>query len=221
MKKRIYLVFLCILLCVTISFSWIITNKNNLVKFARVDFYSDNAGTLVVAPKKIHMSVLMKDSDTGEMKVIGTSNDKKVQGAQLFEVKDIVPNSNVPFKIRFRNKSTQVIRLKVSLERIVCDERLLAEGNSKVYISAVAGATYANYPDVVAPGNLYQPLSIAQKLENSAENEYYLTLYEMIRIPPTGQDGFVDIDCYLYFDKTMDNAYQDLAFSVLSFRAVE
>ena len=220
MKKRIFLIFWCLLLCVTVSFSWIITNKENIVKFVRVD-YTGNNGTLVVAPKKIQMSVLMNDPTTNEMKVIGSSTDVKNPNNELFEVKNIVPNSNVPFKIRLKNKSSEVIQLKISLERFVCDERLLQEGNSKIYLSAVAGSNYANYPNVVAPENIYEPLSVAQKMENSEENEYYLTLYEMVRVPPTGQDGFVDIDCYFYFDKNMDNTYQDLDFSVLSFRAVE
>ena len=218
MSKHIWLVFWCLLLCVTISFAWIMFQPENLVNHVVIDY--DTGGELVVAPEKIVMTILMNDPTTGVMTPIGRSTDQYQDNMELFEVQDIVPNSIVPFKIRLQNTSNEIIRLKLSIDRLVCDEKLLSPVDSKVYFSAVGASSYASYPEI-APENLYKSLSAAQPLEDSDENAYYLTIYETIYVPPTGQDSYVEIDCYFYFTKDMDNTYQNLDFRVLSFRAVE
>ena len=218
MAKKMLLLFWCLLLCVTVSFSWIIFQEKNKVRHAIID-YNDN-GSLVVAPEKIIMTVLMNDPETDRMVPIGSSTDSFTENSSLFEVENVVPNSIVPFKIRLHNTSNEIIRMKLSIDRLVCDEKLLSSENSRVFFSAVGASSYSAYPEI-APDNLYTSLSAAQPVEGSSENAYYLTIYETIYVPPTGDSDYVEIDCYFYFTKEMDNTFQNLNFQVLSFRAVE
>ncbi len=215
LKERIMLLICSILLSITVSFAWIMSKDPILTKTIDIDY--DQKGNLTIADKNIEISIWMQ-SDNGYVEISNSS--KKDDSNALFLVDNVVPHHNVPFKIRLKNKSHAVVTVNLSIAKFICDAHLIEnEHEPKIYLSTMSGTSYKNYTTVKIPDDRYRPLTLSD-VNVLGENEYSITLYEAIQVPPT-QNEYVELDCYFYFDKSMDNSYQGLDFRVVTFRAVE
>lgn len=220
-KKKILLAAYVLLLCITVSFAWILNPEKNVSDSFFIQYGSDSGNRLVVAPRDVEMTVYAQQEERWQK--VGSSSDKE-ESQERFRVdsQSVIPNSSVPFRIRIKNQSNSVIRIRVELVGIVCDQILVAD--EIIYASALGSMEYSNY-SVMTPENVYLSLNNDGVLvETDEENHtatYNLVLYEEIEVPITGDD-YVELDCYFYFDKDrMTNVCQNKTLYVSSFRATQ
>lgn len=210
LKKRILLVLYSITLFITASFAWILQKDTVKVKTITYD------NTLTITQKNVDMSIWLLKSN-GKYEEISNSAKQTSEG-KPFKVENVIPNESVSFKIRLHNKAENTISVSLSISKLLCDEKLIL--GEMVYISTSASSDYANYPTVVKPENRYTQIS-ADMVNKIKDGEYSLVLYNNMQIPPTGTTNYVEIECYFYFDKRMDNNYQGLNFQAVTFQAAE
>lgn len=217
MAKRIVLLICALLLLVTVSFSWIINRDPFLTQNVLLDFRE--AKRLTIADKNIEMSIWIAN-EKGEYREISNSSWEKDD--ELFVVENIVPDHNVPFQIRLRNTSDDILNINISVSKMVCDEKLISSSaeDAKVYFSTMPGKRYKSYTTIKMPADQYFPLTL-NGVTNIGEDQYSLALYNSLQIPPTGKYDYVELDCRIYFDSSMDNTYQNLDFSIITFKAIE
>ena len=219
-KRKWLLAFYALILCVSISFAWILDpNKNASDSFFLQ--YGDGANqSLVVSPKDLEMIIYTQKD--GQWKTVGSSKDVDIN-ANRFTVdpKSVIPHAAIPFRIRLKNKSDSTIRLRLMMTGIVCDSTLVAD--DLVYVSAMGGANYAKY-DVTSPTSVYFPINdgeVVEVNENKNLTTYDIVLYDEIEVPATSGNNYVELDGYFYFDKRMTVVCQNKTFYVSSFRAVQ
>ena len=219
-KKKILIAAYSVLLCITVSFAWILNPERNVSDSFFIEYGGDSANSLVVSPKDIEMLVYAQRSE--QWKLVGSSSDKK-DGEDLFKVdaQTIIPNSSVPFRIRLKNKSEKTVKVRITLTGIVCDKTLVDQ--EIIYTSALGSIEYSKY-DVKTPENVYLSLNTNGELVSTDDEKntamYNLVLYEEVEIPVTANNDYVELDCYFYFDKDrMTNVCQNKTFYVSSFRA--
>ena len=182
-----------------------------------LDFHDSKR--LTIADKNIELSIWIAN-EKGEYREI--SNSSWEQDDELFVVQNIVPDHNVPFQIRLRNFSDGTLNVNLSVAKMVCDEKLISEDaqSAKIYFSTMAGKNYKTYSSVKIPADQYFPLTL-EGVTPLAEDQYSVSLYTSLQIPPTGADNYVELDCRIYFDSSMDNSYQNLDFSIITFKVIE
>ena len=238
-KKWILLGIYSILLCMTVSFSWILLQQKFSDDFLFLGFGLDdegnNNGKLVISPTDVDMTLfVLKD---GVWRTAARSSDKKSQ-AKLFTIEPhkVIPDASVPFRIRLENKSDEMVTLKLTISGIVCDEALMPENNNNnneastsakdiLFIGSRGSLEYSKYSDVRQPDDQYLPLSDGTLVSTDEENgtkTYEFVLYKEIEVPAMNKGEYVELDCYFYFDKdAMTNSCQNKTFYVSSFRAVQ
>lgn len=219
-KKKILIAAYSVLLCVTISFAWILNPERNVSDSFFIEYGGDSENSLVISPKDIEMLVYAQRSE--QWRLVGSSADKN-EGENLFRVESqkVIPNSSVPFRIRLKNKSEKTVKLRITLTGIVCDKTLL-EGDI-IYASAIGSMEYSKY-NVNTPASVYLCLNKDGEIVSTDDEKntvmYNLVLYETVEIPVTENNDYVELDCYFYFDKDrMTNVCQNKTFYVSSFRA--
>ena len=217
MTKRIILLACSLLLLVTVSFSWIINRDPFATENILLNF--QEAKRLTISDKKIEMSIWIAN-EKGEYREI--SNSSWETDEELFVVENIVPDYNVPFQIRLKNTSDDVLNINISVAKMTCDERLIVEDakEAKVYFSTMPGKRYKTYTSVKMPEDQYFPLTL-DGVTVIGENQYSVAFYNRLQVPPTGKYDYVELDCRIYFDSNMDNTYQNLDFSIITFKAIE
>ena len=221
-KKKILLVVYTLLLGITVSFAWILNPESNVSDSFYIQYGGNTDNTLVVAPKDVEMIVYAQKA--GKWVKAGSSSDKNDQ-AELFAIDPhmVIPNSSVPFRIRLKNNSNQTIRIRIMLTGIVCDRNLV--NKEIIYVSSIGSMEYSKY-SVKVPENVYLSLNTDGELVSTDEetntSTYNLVLYDEIEVPATDENGFVELDCYFYFDKDrMTNVCQNKTFFVSSFRGMQ
>ena len=217
MAKRMIRLISALLLLITVSFAWIINRDPFFTKNILLDFRGSKR--LTVADKNIELSIWIAN-EKGEY--IEISNSSWEEDDKLFEVKNIVPDYNVPFQIRLKNLSDNMLDVNLSVAKMVCDEKLISEEENlaKVYFSTMAGKNYKGYTSVKIPEDKYFPLTLGG-VTQLGEEEYSVSLYTSLQVPTTGADNYVELDCRIYFDSSMDNTYQNLDFSIITFKVIE
>ena len=217
MAKRMIRLISALLLLITVSFAWIINRDPFFTKNILLDFRGSKR--LTVADKNIELSIWIAN-EKGEYREI--SNSSWEEDDELFVVKNIVPDHNVPFQIRLRNLSDNTLDVNLSVAKMICDEKLISEEENlaKVYFSTMAGKNYKGYTSVKIPEDKYFPLTLGG-VTQLGEEEYSVSLYTSLQVPPTGADNYVELDCRIYFDSSMDNTYQNLDFSIITFKVIE
>ena len=220
LKKKILFAAYSVLLCLTVSFAWILNPERNVSDSFFIEYGGDSTNSLVVSPKDIEMLVYAQKLE--QWKLVGSSTDKK-DGEELFKVdaQKVIPNSSVPFRIRLKNKSEKTVKVRITLTGIVCDQTLVDQ--EIIYTSALGSMEYSKY-DVTVPENVYLCLNTNGELVSTDDEKntamYNLVLYEEVEIPVTENNDYVELDCYFYFDKDrMTNVCQNKTFYVSSFRA--
>ena len=233
-KKWILLGIYSILLCMTVSFSWILLQQKysggNL--FLGYGLGDDNGGgKLVISPTDVDMTLfVLKD---GVWRTAARSSDRSSQN-KLFTIEPhkVIPDASVPFRIRFENKSEDIITLKLTISGIVCDEALMPENDTNnesnsakdiLFIGSKGSLEYSKYSEIRQPDDQYLPLSDGTLISTDDENNtktYEFVLYKEIEVPVMNKGEYVELDCYFYFDKdAMTNSCQNKTFYVSSFRA--
>lgn len=217
MTKRIIRLTAAFLLLITVSFAWIINRDPFATKNILLDFYGSKR--LTVADKNVELSVWIAN-EKGEYREV--SNSSWEDDDELFVVQNIVPDHNVPFQIRLRNLTDNIMSLNLSVAKMTCDKKLISdtEETAKIYISTMPGKYYKEYAGIKIPEARYFPLTTSNVIK-LGEQEYSTSLYTTLQVPPTGADNYVELDCRIYFDASMDNTYQNLDFSIITFKVIE
>lgn len=216
-KKRIFMIFISLLLCITASFAWILEKEKIIVDSVVLDY--DKQGTITIAPENIIMELWLQKDGSDDAELISTTKDE-LEPQSLVSIKNVIPNKNVSFIIRLQNISKNMIQISLSIPDFRCSEKLMPENNGVIEMRTYPGTSYANYPAAKKPEEKYVSLtrSLATDL---GDGSYSISLYDSIFVPPTGKYDYVDIRCSFYFSPSMDNSYQGLDFKIMSLRALE
>lgn len=199
--KRIFALAYAILLCVTVSFAWILTEEENVVKDVEVGYGN---GMLTVASKDISGKLIITDDEGNETEL----NDK-----YLFSSTDILPNSVIAFSLRIKNNSYEDMVVDISMVGISPEDAKILD---VVYFSATPASGWKNE----SPQAVYVKLGEANL--NQADNTYTLSIAKAVILHPTeplNEDDYMEYECYLYFDgETMTNVHQDISLSIGAIR---
>lgn len=216
-KKRIYSIVLCIAVCITASYSWIMLKEKILVDSVVLDY--DKNGTITISPENIIMELWLQHDGSDKMTLI-SSTDEDVVTDGISAIANVTPNRNISFVIRIQNISKDIIQMSLSIPELTCSEKLLPEKNGVIEMRIYPGTRYSNYPAVKKPTEKYISLT-KDCMTDLGDDTYSLSLYDSIFVPPTGDNDYVDIRCSFYFSSTMDISYQNLEFKIISLRALE
>ena len=219
-KKMIALGVYIVLLILTVSAAWILQTQQNIGNFAELFYGGDSGNRLRVSDKDVTMEVLFLIND--KWQYIGSSDNPERTTEIALNPETIVPHASAPFRIRFSNSSEEMRTVNLSMA-IKCSKQLMDK--QAVFVAASAGQNYTKYAgQVVIPTQVYHAV-IAD------DGNYYMdsfdefvlydtTLYETLEIPPTSENGAVELSCYFYFDKDrMDNECAGCHFEIVSFEA--
>lgn len=212
-KKRILLLMYALLLCVTASFAWIIIRDPIRTKSLVVDYHTHK---LMVSDKNIELSIWVPEKDG--FAEISNSSDEDNRN-ELFRFQNIVPDYNVSYQIRIKNNTSAPITIRLSISSLSCADKLINVDDALVYLSVRPGNLFKSHAGIKLPEEKYMGIT-DQTLQSIGNGQYSLSLYDGLQIPPTG-DGYVELECYFYFSKEMDNSYQNLDFRVFTIQAVE
>ena len=227
MWKRIILLLLYIMiLVVTVSSAWILNPKRNVGPFVILDYEDsgkEESGKLTVSSKEVEMQIDFQIN--GKWVYFGSSNDSSFDTRP--DLSNILPNTVVPFRIRFYNSSQYPVTMSLIISGIECHSVLVEK--KVVYVAAVGSSEYNQYADVVSvPNYIYKSLSTATLISSKTDGKgeqvstYDLTLYDSLQIPPTEDGKYVMLEGYFYFDaEAMDNQCASKWFNITSFRAVQ
>ena len=223
-KRIIRLWFYILVLAVTLTSAWILTPTKNIGYYAILDYTGvGDGGKLTVSGTDVEMQVDIQINN--KWRYLGSSKDKTF-GARP-KMTSIVPNSIVPFRIRFYNTSEHVATMRVTVSDVRCEKTLIDK--QVVYVSTIGGTEYGQYTGMVTPPEFTYQLLNTGKHNNTTQNSnqeqiesYDLVLYENLQIPPTGDKGYVVIEGYFYFDaEAMDNSCAGKTFEIGGFQAVQ
>ncbi len=211
MKKRslgksIFILAYTILLCVTVSFAWILAQKPNEVQ--RVDIDYSEKGKLVIAPTDIEGSVYVTTSEGEEIEL---TQDFKISSSE------VLPNSVIPFKIRLKNNTDSVTRVDVSIVGIQTSRANLLD---VVFFSATPST---GWTETNVPNSVYKQLGEAN--QSSSTGKYSLSVLSGISLRTTDkekEDDYLEFSCYFYFDgETMGNEHQNADLTIGAFRIIQ
>ena len=192
MSKRIIALIYAILLCVTVSFAWILSEKENIVKDVTIGY---NNGKLVIAPTDIQGKVLISDS---------LGNETELTDDFEFNPTDIIPNSIIAFSLRLRNNSYMEIPVNITFVGITAENPSILD---VVYFSATPSTGWKEN----TPPSTY--INLGDAVYNEVDGTYTLTVLTTVVLRPTevlNEDDYMGYECYFYFDgEAMTNAHQD------------
>lgn len=219
MKKKILSVTLLIVytvaMIVTISFAWMIQDAIDTVHYVNVDYSQGSGNKLTVSPTEIDMEIWGVDKN-GEL--VNLKND------QALIMKDVVPNEAKMFRIRFRNRTQSVVRVNLIMDNVITTPNITditPETPTGTLLDVVAvsirgGTGYINKP--IAFPAVYKYL-YDQSVYFTGSGKYMIPLLEMLEIPPTGEDDYVELNCYIMLDGSVGNEYENKSMVIGTFRA--
>ena len=207
-SKKYLLIFVYILLLgITVSFAWMLSNEINIVESVNID-YNKEGNNLVVAPKNLEVKIYMADENGVDQLV-----------TDRIKFKGIAPHSVVPFKIRFKNNTSKPVKVDVALSGITSTRSDLLD---VVFVSAVASTGWGDYSYTERPAPIYEKLSVSSATQEEDETIYSFKFLQNFSVPPTIGDNYLEMSCYFYFDgETMMNYHQDTILSIGQFRITQ
>lgn len=201
MSKRIIALIYAILLCVTVSFAWILSEKENIVKDVTIGY---NDGKLVIAPTDIQGKVIISDS---------FGNETELTDDFEFNPTDIIPNSIIAFSLRLRNNSYMEIPVNITFVGITAENASILD---VVYFSATPSTGWKEN----TPPSTY--INLGDAVYNEVDGTYTLTVLTTVVLRPTevlNEDDYMGYECYFYFDgEAMTNAHQDVNLEIGTIR---
>lgn len=221
MKKGIFreatIILICLaLLLISVTTAWMFNIEILPYRFIKVDYTDKNV--LRISATDIVIKFLYLDETTGEY--VEAPSD------YFLELKDIVPNDMVQFRLRIWNTSgtSQAISLQmtdISAVRVTETEEGIIESHlneqakttlfEMMYVGFKGGHGYADstYPDIVLPEEKFicfedsQPMATEESLGKDS-----LLLYRNLIVPPTGKD-YAELNGFLWLNR--DATYDELA----------
>ncbi len=203
--KSIFIIAYTLLLCVTVSFAWILAIKPNIVENVKVNYDDDHK--LIIAPLDIEGAIYVVN-ERGE----------EVELTEDFHIdsKDVLPNSIIDFKIRLRNNTDSWAKIDVSLVGIVASRETLL---NVVYFSATPSTGWGE----TVPQSEYKQLGDAKKSQTG--ETYSLTVLDEISLRSTDKkdkQDYLEFSCYFFFDpETMTNEHQNSNLTIGAFRITQ
>ena len=199
--KRIIALVYAILLCVTVSFAWILTEEENIVDDVIVG-YDD--GKLVIASKDVDGKIMIIDEKSGTATEL-TEN--------YFSPADILPNGIIPFSLRIKNNAYEDLIVDISIIGIAPEDVKILD---VVYFSATPTTGWGDS----RPHAEYVLLSEARL--NTIDGTYTLDIAKGVRLSPTeplNDDDYMAYECYFYFDaEKMTNEHQNIDLNIGAIR---
>ena len=198
--KRIIALVYAILLCVTVSFAWILTEEENIVDDVIVG-YDD--GKLVIASKDIEGKIIIADEQ---------GNETELTEDYFFSPTEILPNSVIAFSLRIKNNAYEEMVVDISMVGISAENVSLLD---VVYFSATPSSGWEGE----TPSSVYVKLGDAALAQDGT---YTLNVAAAVRLrstEPLNEDDYMEYECYFYFDgESMTNVHQNIDLSVGAIR---
>lgn len=203
--KSIFIIAYTLLLCVTVSFAWILAIKPNIVQNVNINYNDDNK--LIIAPSDIEGAVYVVNEKGEEVELTSDFH---------IDPKDVLPNSIIDFKIRLKNNTDNLTKIDVSLVGITTSRETLL---NVVYFSATPSTGWGKD----APHSEYKQLGDAKKSQTS--ETYSLTVLNEISLRSTdkeNEEDYLEFSCYFFFDpETMTNEHQNTELVIGAFRITQ
>lgn len=227
-KKRIIFAVYILMLAATVSFAWM-TVQDNVGDTMDLLYGGDSGNKLSVASKDVEMMV-WAETKPNEWQYLGSSADKDQDGNLMSISSDrIIPGSNIPFKIQFKNTSDKPVAIRVILNGS-CHKDIVqkSDNNDRLAVLFVAYGTgsFTKYSGIVpqparSSVELRKSCIVSENTETGI-NSYSIELYESIQIPPTAEGEFVEVMCTVNFDMfAMTNECAGKTFIISSFGATQ
>lgn len=207
-SKKYLLIFVYILLLgITVSFAWMLSNEVNIVESVNID-YNKEGNNLVVAPKNLEVEIYMAD-ENGEDQLV----------TDRIKFKGVAPHSLVPFKIRFQNHTSKPVKVDVALSGITSTRSDLLD---VVFVSAVGSTGWGDYSYTERPAPVYEKLSVSTFIEEDSKKVYTFRFLSNFSVPQTAEDNYLEMSCYFYFDgEMMKNYHQNSVLTIGQFRITQ
>ena len=198
MRKKLILVAYCVLLCITVTFSWLFDILPNHVYEVIIDYQNNG---LFIVNANMEAELYMQEQDGGEF--------VEVKDSFSFDSVRLIPNAVIPFYVDIHNTGTANTSLMITLLLQVDDPALL----DVLFVDIVVAADDSN-----TGKHVYKKLSEAERIGDSDSTEYALTLYASNNKLFVKGLSTVRLDSYLYFDRNADSTYQGKSLEIISFR---
>ncbi|MBE6605020.1 MAG: hypothetical protein E7639_04885 [Ruminococcaceae bacterium] len=208
MKRHVMLIAYTLVLCITVTFAWILSGEPHAVPFIEMNYTGSNK--LVISSTGVRAEVLFREGQ-----------DYVPAKEFTLDSTELVPNTIIPFKITLDHQSLEddrsAIAVKLSLSGIrVSDPRLL----SMMYISVTP--KNEDLTSEEGRGTIYKSFSDAEPVGEGESITYRLNIYDSdnkLLIPHNdADDAPSELECYLYFDRNADATYQGLTMDISYFR---
>ena len=219
MKKKILsalmLAIYTIAFAVTVSFAWMIQDTIDTVNHINIDFSQESENKLTISPTEIDIEIWGVNENGDYV---------KIENNQALAINNVVPGEAKTFRIRLRNKTQSLVRVSISLDNVsttnnvsdITEQTPTGTLLDVLTISARGGEGYINKP--VAFPSVYKYLC-EDSVYFTGTGKYMIPFLEMLEIPPTGTDGYVELNCYIMLDSEVGNEYQDKNIVIGTFRA--
>ena len=219
MRKKILsalmLAIYTIAFAVTVSFAWMIQDTIDTVNHINIDFSQESENKLTISPTEIDIEIWGVNENGDYV---------KIENNQALAINNVVPGEAKTFRIRLRNKTQSLVRVSITLDNVsttnnvsdITEQTPTGTLLDVLTISARGGEGYINKP--VAFPSVYKYLC-EDSVYFTGTGKYMIPFLEMLEIPPTGTDGYVELNCYIMLDSEVGNEYQDKNIVIGTFRA--
>ena len=219
MRKKILsalmLAIYTIAFAVTVSFAWMIQDTIDTVNHINIDFSQESENKLTISPTEIDIEIWGVNENGDYV---------KIENNQALAINNVVPGEAKTFRIRLRNKTQSLVRVSITLDNVsttnnvsdITEQTPTGTLLDVLTISARGGEGYINKP--VAFPSVYKYLC-EDSVYFTGTGKYMIPFLEMLEIPPTGTDGYVELNCYIMLDSEVCNEYQDKNIVIGTFRA--
>jgi len=198
MRKKLLLAAYCVLLCITITFSWLFDIVPNHVREVVIDYQNNG---LFIVNANMDATLYMQEQEGGEY--------VEVTDSFSFDNTRLIPNAVIPFYVDITNTGAANTSFMVTVILHVEDPTLL----DVLFMDVVVASDDSN-----TGKHVYMKLSEADRIGDSDSKEFSLTLYSAQNKLFVRSGATIRLDSYLYFDRNADSTYQGKSIEIVSFR---
>lgn len=216
MKRHIFTLICCVVLCFTVTFAWILSGEPIKIDSLMFDYYGDN---------------MLSISSIGVSVEIWFLQGDEYVAPQDFDFNSVVltPHTKIPFKIYFDYQATgddaREVPIRLSLVGIKVSDPLLLDA---LFIG-VAPDEALNQAN--GQGGIYKCFNQAVASGEGDSATYRLDIYgssnklfvphndKMDLVNPWDEGTRSSLECYFYLDpQVATEAFQDMTFKIGFFR---